>query len=271
MPTALRHPLVVSLLLAAAAAPAAAAKTTLKRGDTVAGGGLKLQVEKSKVDLKDHRLEVKMWPRSGKLSMIVTGESGAIIAEEERDFTGRPAGSPLPLTWKPSNDESVARIEIRALYDQGYIGVTLTPWAVSVPHDEVNFKTGSSVIEDAELPKLETAHGRIVEKVTAIRASDINKDLPNLTLYIAGHTDTVGASDYNLALSRDRARSIAAWLRRRGVAVPIAYEGFGESSPAVITADQVDEPRNRRVDYVLAADEPTMKTTGFKPAWKRIR
>jgi outer membrane protein OmpA-like peptidoglycan-associated protein len=272
MPTAVRLTLLTSVLLAAAAHPAMGGKTTAKKGpgDIVAGSRLKIQVEKSKVDLKDHHLEVKMWPRSGKISMVVTGESGAVIAEEEQDFTGRPGGSPLLMTWKPSNEEPVARIEIRATYEDGFIGVALMPWSVSIPHEEVNFKTGSAVIDDTEVPKLEAAHARIVEKIAAIHARDINKDHPNLTLFIAGHTDTVGGYDYNLGLSRDRARAIAAWLRKRGVGVPIAYEGFGETSPAVSTADQVDEPRNRRVDYVLAADEPTMKTTGFKPAWKRV-
>ncbi|HET6148714.1 MAG TPA: OmpA family protein [Polyangia bacterium] len=275
MPPVLRPLLVATmLLLAAAAAPATAAKSKAGKpskagGDVVAGSRLKIQVEKARVDLENHRLEVKMWPRSGKVTMEVTGESGAVIAEEAQDFTGRPAGSPLPMSWHPSNAEPVARIEIRATYEDGYIGVALMPWSVSVPHDEVNFKTGSAVIEDSEVPKLEAAHARIVEKVATIRARDINKDHPNLTLFIAGHTDTVGGNDYNLGLSRDRARAIAAWLRRRGVGVPIAYEGFGETSPAVPTADQVDEPRNRRVDYVLSFDEPTMKTTGYRPTWKR--
>jgi hypothetical protein len=38
----------------------------------------------------------------------------------------------------------------------------------------------------------------------------------------------------------------------------------------VKTADEVDEPRNRRVDYILSIDEPVMKTTGFRPAWRRV-
>jgi len=35
------------------------------------------------------------------------------------------------------------------------------------------------------------------------------------------------------------------------------------------SSDEVDEPRNRRVDYILSIDEPTFKTSGFRPAWKR--
>jgi hypothetical protein len=38
----------------------------------------------------------------------------------------------------------------------------------------------------------------------------------------------------------------------------------------VKTADEVDEPRNRRVDYVLNIDAPRLKSTGAPAAWKRI-
>jgi outer membrane protein OmpA-like peptidoglycan-associated protein len=232
-----------------------------------AGPPLRIQVDKSKVNLKEHRLEVKMSREAGKVSLVVTGESGATLAEEEQDFSGRPAGAPLLVTWKASSDEAVARIELRATDAHGYfVGIALSPWSVTIPHEEVNFKTASSEIDDADVPKLEAAFTRLGE----LLAKDKEKEHRAITLFIAGHTDTVGNSGYNLKLSQARARAIAGWFRHRGVRIPIAYEGFGETSPAVKTADQVDEPRNRRVDYILSDDEPAMKTTGFKPAWKRI-
>jgi outer membrane protein OmpA-like peptidoglycan-associated protein len=228
---------------------------------------LRVLVDKSKVDLKEHRLELKMSREAGKVSLVVTGESGATLAEEEQDFSGRPAGSPLIVSWTPSSDEAVARIELRATDAFGYYaGVALSPWFVAIPHEDVVFRTHSADIDDPEKPKLEQAFTRLGE----ILAKDKDREHRTLTLFIAGHTDTVGSDSHNLKLSQARARSIAGWFRKRGVRVPIAYEGFGESAPAVKTADQVDEPRNRRVDYILSDDEPSMKTTGFRPAWKRI-
>jgi outer membrane protein OmpA-like peptidoglycan-associated protein len=242
--------------------------TTARAGnDTVTGHGIKLQVDKAKVDLKQHRLEVKMWPRSGKISLAVVGQSGATLAEEEQDFADRPAGAPLILTWTPSSDEEVAKITIRAGDERGYIGVELTPWSVMIPHDDVIFRTDSSDIDAAEVPKLEAAFARLGD----ILAKDKEKKYRSITLFIAGHTDTVGDSGYNLKLSRERARAIAAWFRHRGARVALAFEGFGETALAVSTADGVDEPRNRRVDYILSNDEPVMKTTGYRPAWKRLK
>ena len=50
----------------------------------------------------------------------------------------------------------------------------------------------------------------------------------------------------------------------------IAFEGFGETAPAVKTADNVDEPKNRRVDYVLS-DGPPRYSGGLNPAWRQVR
>lgn len=232
------------------------------------GSPLKVQVDKTKVDLKAHRLEVKMSHPAGKVKVEVYADSEAQLADEEQDFSGRPAGTPLIVTWHPSSDAPVGRIEVRAYDAQGsWVGVQLAPWFVPIPHEDVNFATGSSEIQPSEAPKLEAAYGKLEEVLAKDR--EHGRMHPGITLYIAGHTDTVGSASTNLKLSQDRARSIAAWFRKRGVKLPIAFEGFGETSPEVKTADNVDEPRNRRVDYVLSDGPPTY-SAAFKPSWKRI-
>ena len=233
-----------------------------------AGSPLKVQVDKTKVDLKAHRLEVKMSHPAGKVKIEVYADSEAQLADEEQDFTGRPAGTPLIVTWTPSSDAAVARIEVKAYDAQGnWVGVEIAPWFVPIPHEDVNFRTGSSDIDSPEEPKLEAAFAKLEEVLEKDRAH--GRMHSGITLYIAGHTDTVGSSSSNLKLSQDRARSISAWFRKRGVKLPISYEGFGETSLAVKTADNVDEVRNRRADYVLS-DGPPSYSAAFKPSWKRI-
>lgn len=65
---------------------------------------------------------------------------------------------------------------------------------------------------------------------------------------IEGHASTKGADAYNTSLTEERAQAVGRALAQKGVAasrlVPI---GYGEHCPAVATADEVDEPRNRRV------------------------
>lgn len=64
---------------------------------------------------------------------------------------------------------------------------------------------------------------------------------------VVGHTDTVGSSGYNSALSERRAASVAAELVRLGVPDDsITTEGRGFSEPMVPTGPGVREPENRR-------------------------
>ena len=65
---------------------------------------------------------------------------------------------------------------------------------------------------------------------------------------ITGHTDTVGSGPSNDALSAQRAQQVRQMLAdRQFPPARIEAAGRGERDLAVQTADEVDEPRNRRV------------------------
>ena len=71
-------------------------------------------------------------------------------------------------------------------------------------------------------------------------------------IVISGHTDRVGEREYNYTLSRDRAKAVYEILVASG-AVPanITVTSHGEGNPLIKTADNVSEPRNRRVEVVI--------------------
>jgi outer membrane protein OmpA-like peptidoglycan-associated protein len=225
---------------------------------------LDVVIDKSKVDLTDHHLEIRASRDLVRITIKVIGDSGNVLDADERDLGPQPAGKPLVVGWSPTSDEPVARIEVFAYDADGYYkGIAITPWTVFVPHEEVNFPFDSSRIEDSERPKLEASYTKITEALASHAQLRVG-------LFVAGHTDTVGDPGYNLRLSRLRAQAIARWFRQRGLKIPIAFEGFGESALLVKTADEVDEPRNRRADYILSVEEPVLKTSGFRPSWNRI-
>lgn len=69
---------------------------------------------------------------------------------------------------------------------------------------------------------------------------------------VIGHTDTVGNSQGNDALSLKRAESVRDLLAEAGVAgEKMEVVGRGERELLVPTADEVDEPANRRVEINL--------------------
>jgi outer membrane protein OmpA-like peptidoglycan-associated protein len=66
---------------------------------------------------------------------------------------------------------------------------------------------------------------------------------------VVGHTDTVGSREYNTELSQRRAASVADLLVGLGVAAEtIRTTSHGKENPLIPTADNVSEPRNRRVE-----------------------
>jgi len=69
---------------------------------------------------------------------------------------------------------------------------------------------------------------------------------------VVGHSDTLGDKAYNLDLSRRRAEAVLALLVEKGIpAASIQTTSHGEENPLVKTADNVGNPKNRRVEVVV--------------------
>jgi len=67
-----------------------------------------------------------------------------------------------------------------------------------------------------------------------------------------GHTDRSGAEDYNLTLSKKRAKVVGDILSNQGIdASRVHLFGFGESDPIRQTEDGVRDPVNRRVEIIV--------------------
>ena len=69
---------------------------------------------------------------------------------------------------------------------------------------------------------------------------------------VAGHSDSVGSSEYNQVLSERRANSVAQYLLSRKI-IPVRIEtvGFGEDTPIADNASAEGKSLNRRVELSL--------------------
>ncbi|MGH6872568.1 MAG: OmpA family protein [Rhizomicrobium sp.] len=73
-------------------------------------------------------------------------------------------------------------------------------------------------------------------------------------LQIAGYTDTTGGAGQNAEISDKRAKAVAAALASDGVApARLSAAGYGEDNPRIKTGDNVNEPRNRRIEIRITA------------------
>jgi outer membrane protein OmpA-like peptidoglycan-associated protein len=236
--------------------------------ETVVASVLRVAVDKSRVDVVRGRMEIQVSAPEGTVQVkVVSASDGAILVDQEQSFTDHAPEAPLIVTWEPqAKNAEVGRIDVRVSDVSGaFSSYSLFPWSVYIPHEEVAFATDSATIAVSETPKLVASLAKIADALAK------HKDLGPIKLYLAGHTDTVGSTQYNLGLSRKRAQAIAAWFRKNDLRIPIAFEGFGEQALRVGTPDNTDEPRNRRVDYILSVEDPVLKATDFHPVWKTVK
>jgi len=232
--------------------------------EAVVADALRLQIDRASVDVTARHFSMTVSRDPRVVEIVVRGLDGSTLAENSHDLQGHKAGVPIVLSW-PAVTGAVARIDLKVTDVYGYFaGMSMFPW-VAIPHEEVNFETGSDAVRDSERSKLEASLKEIVAMVNHY------KDVGPANLFIAGHTDTRGDPIYNRDLSMRRARAIAGYFRKRGLRFPILFEGFGDTSLRVATPDETDEIRNRRVDYILSREAPSLRSTGFAVAWKRLK
>ena len=102
----------------------------------------------------------------------------------------------------------------------------------------IYFDTGKSVVKPESSPSL--------EEITKLL-----KQNSSLSLYVVGHTDNVGALDYNVKLSTDRADAVVKALISRGIAASrLKGSGVGPYCPVASNRAEEGKARNRRVELV---------------------
>jgi outer membrane protein OmpA-like peptidoglycan-associated protein len=76
--------------------------------------------------------------------------------------------------------------------------------------------------------------------------------LADADIFVMGHTDSVGETDYNQTLSEKRAQAVAAYLINRHHISPtrISATGAGEEMPIASNDTDSGRAKNRRVEFV---------------------
>ncbi len=218
--------------------------------------GLKLEIPSAAFDLAGKKLLLKSSRPIKSVEYTVISETGETLDQGVKKVGVAVEKQEMEIAWA-GKDGQVIRIDLKVTDKDGaYAKMLLSPWSVDVEHEEVIFPSGSASITAKESPKLDKAYLRIMEHVARYGK------LIELNLYIVGYTDTVGEKEYNLKLSKKRAKSIARYMRKKGFNFNIYHQGFGEEVLAVPTPDETDQAANRHALYILGGD--------FKPTGKQI-
>jgi outer membrane protein OmpA-like peptidoglycan-associated protein len=93
---------------------------------------------------------------------------------------------------------------------------------------------------------VESSRPLLAQIVSAIKARG------SVDVSVVGHSDTTGADAYNLRLSRQRALAVANVLTANGVdPKSLEITSHGKRRLLIPTGDNVNEPRNRRVEVTV--------------------
>ena len=225
---------------------------------------LQMRVANGSLDVPGRKVGIILDRTAGRVEITVLGPKGVELGGSMTPSIS-PAGQVIECAWTQKPDDAM-KLKIRAFDENGFFSdLELSPWRYSVPHEDVVFATNSAAIDGTEEPKLVAA----MEEVRGV-LDKYGTDVV-IKLYVAGHTDTVGSPDKNQALSMERAKSISTWFKKAGFPGDIYYQGMGERDLAVPGADEIDEPRNRRVAYTLAAQSPDMPSDVSGLSWMPLR
>ena len=103
----------------------------------------------------------------------------------------------------------------------------------------IRFESGKATIDQDSMGLLD----RLIE--TALRC-------PTANIEVAGHTDSDGDSNANMALSEKRAQAVADYLVKAGLpAERLKAVGYGSSQPVAANDTDDGKAKNRRIDFVV--------------------
>jgi len=107
----------------------------------------------------------------------------------------------------------------------------------------VMFEINKSDLSDEAKEKLE-------------KFATVLNDYPDTNIEVQGHTDDTGSESYNQTLSDRRAATVSLYLKQAGVDPKrVISKGYGELLPKYDNTTEEGRAKNRRVEFVITANE----------------
>ena len=203
-------------------------------------------------------------------------EQNLMDAMERRYGRNRPAAPapPLPPLVVPAAPAAIPRAPtgdapIEAEPSETVVEARLDPPdAVEVPGPVTSREVERSILETG-LFRTTAVHfefARAELLPVSSRALDVVADVllryPALRIEVGGHTDNVGSTATNRALSQRRADAVVGYLVSVGVAPGrLRAVGYGKSEPVADNGSETGRALNRRVEFAVLNPEAAARET----------
>ncbi len=162
-------------------------------------------------------------------SLVVSNREGSQLLQKPNLATGIQSSDSAPKA-----PEHMDNLKIQKIFGDALKGLPPPPI-----HFILYFKTDTTELTDASRKTL----SEILPAIAEHESTDVS---------VVGHTDRVGTRDYNFHLALKRALLVQKILLSLGINPKyIEVTSHGEDNPLIPTADEVPEPRNRRVEVVV--------------------
>ncbi len=128
-----------------------------------------------------------------------------------------------------------------------------------LPMRELHFEFGTATPADPDEWKANI--GFVITKLRDVISGNyrcVQWQNTHPTVYVVGHTDTVGSKTANQILSEKRAGAIANAIYGGSSALQICYAGRGEADAG--TQDEVESPEARKADVTITSGDPPLET-----------
>ena len=207
--------------------------------------------------------------RAAALMAALAAGTAAAACRPQRVAPLRPGQAQVVLLPEPGNETVVGRaqvsnqagaVDLTAARESTTAGPNRAPAAVTVLSEADVTRLFGDVL--ATLPpasqqfmlyfRFESDDLTDQSRALLPMVLDAVKNRPFPDVAVIGHTDTTGSASSNIELGLRRANAIRTLLIQAGVSADlITVTSHGEADLLIKTADQVAEPRNRRVEITV--------------------
>ncbi len=181
--------------------------------------------------------------RSALPRQVIAGKYLVLKRAARSAATGKvPVRSPLASSVKPGTTSG----DVAPLTARTVTTARLTTSAFADLKSGNSFVLRHVLFAQGDYTLLPESYTELNELVQALRVN------PSFNIEVAGHTDNVVDKRLNLSLSEYRAKVVASYLIRHGIAENrIAAKGYGGTKPIASNDDETQRASNRRVELVV--------------------
>jgi outer membrane protein OmpA-like peptidoglycan-associated protein len=223
---------------AAAAAERLAIEKRLAEENAAASDAARREAEQSQRRSEELRQEAEAEKKAAERSRAEAAEQAAAL-EQQRNRLSAEKDSLAADKDRVQKERDALRERLSGALS-GIATTRNTARGIVVSLPGILFDTGKATLKPSA-------------QVGLAKMAGVLSVFPDMNLRVEGYTDSTGTDRINRRLSKNRAESVAAFLRKQGVApARIVTEGYGSQFPVASNQTKTGRAANRRVEVVLA-------------------